>query len=158
MRGTQSQLQNRHLPGHTLAMSHQPPVPAKGPSSLMQATVVRTADALARKHPEAAIDLLAEMMLVADKDADKIKAATELLDRGHGKPLAATIQLPVTRRLAQQLEALSEAELISLATKSPTSIELAEREAQDAEFTEVPLPRPSKGEEPAAAPADFDFE
>lgn len=121
-------------------------------TNILQAAVVRTADALARTHTEAAMDTLVELMKDAEKDADRIKAATEILDRGHGKPLAATIQLPVSKRTVAQLCALDRDELLRIASQP---VDQATLTLQDAEFEE----KFSDAEPTAPATTDdFDFE
>jgi HEAT repeat protein len=84
--------------------------PAPAPTA---PAISRAADALARTHGERAITVLADLMENGEKDSDRIKAATEILDRGYGKPLAATIALPVPKRIASQLYAMSDEELIA---------------------------------------------
>lgn len=121
-------------------------------TNILQAAVVRTADALARTHTEAAMATLVELMTDAEKDADRIKAATEILDRGHGKPLAATIQLPVSKRVVAQLCALDRDELLRIASQ-PSDPEILD--AQEAEFDEkFSDPEPTT----AAETSDFNFE
>lgn len=73
----------------------------------------RAADALAREHTERAINTIADIMddPFAD-DKDRLSAAKDLLDRGHGKPLQATIALPMNRQQAAALAGMSDAELI----------------------------------------------
>ena len=83
-----------------------PTVPASDPK-------VRTADVLARQHTARAILTLADIMESSEKDADRVHAAKEILDRGWGKPLTATITLPASRKLASQLYAMEESELVS---------------------------------------------
>ena len=70
----------------------------------------RKADALAREHTEEAIARLAQIMRDGE-DRDAISASKELLDRGHGKPLTATIALPVSRQQAALLAQMSDDEL-----------------------------------------------
>lgn len=97
---------------------------------------MKTADSLARQHTELAIETLAEIM--ADpwaKDADRIKAADSILDRGHGKPLAATISLPPSKLALQQLAAMSDEELMEV-IKKPLP-RLAGPDPIEAEFSEV---------------------
>jgi hypothetical protein len=72
--------------------------------------MTRSADSLARDHTEAAINVLAEALNDVDTKY-QIAAAKELLDRGHGKPLNATISVPVNRQQAQRLAAMTDEEL-----------------------------------------------
>ncbi len=46
------------------------------------------------------------------EDRDRLKAAEQLLDRGHGKPLTATIALPANRAQAALLAAMSDDDLL----------------------------------------------
>ncbi len=86
---------------------------APAPPTTPAPAISRAADALARTHGERAINVLADLMEHGEKDSDRIKAATEILDRGYGKPLAATIALPVPKRIASQLYAMSDEDLIA---------------------------------------------
>jgi hypothetical protein len=98
-----------------------------------------SADKLARNHTALAIETLAEIM--ADpwaKDADRIKAADSILDRGHGKPLAATISLPPSKLALQQLAAMSDDELMEVIRKPLPRLAAPAIEAQ---FSEVPPAR-----------------
>jgi hypothetical protein len=104
---------------------------------------VRTADALAREHSAAAILTLVEVMESGDKDNARVAAAKEILDRGWGKPLTATISLPATRRLASTLYAMEEDELLTVIAAPPEpsfatgSVE-AELEDTDAALAALP--------------------
>lgn len=96
---------------------------------------MKSADSLARSHTEAAIETLAEIM--ADpwaKDADRIKAADSILDRGHGKPLSATITLPPSKLALQQLAAMTDDELMQVIRQPLPRLAAP---AIDAEFDEV---------------------
>jgi hypothetical protein len=86
------------------------PDPPAAPPALP--AVARTADALARTHVQKAIDTLVNVMDFAEKDADRVKAADIILDRGYGKPLAATIAIPIPKRIASQLYSMSDDELL----------------------------------------------
>lgn len=97
---------------------------------------MKSADSLARSHTELAIETLAEIM--ADpwaKDADRIKAADSMLDRGHGKPLAATITLPPSKLALQQLAGMSDDELMAI-VRQPLP-RLMAPEVIDGEFEEA---------------------
>jgi HEAT repeat protein len=73
----------------------------------------RAADSLAREHTERAIDTLADVMTDPLSDnKERIAAANSLLDRGHGKPLQATIALPANRQQAAALAKMSDEDLI----------------------------------------------
>lgn len=72
----------------------------------------RSLDNLAREHTERAVEVIAEILNdPLAEPRDRIKAADSILDRGHGKPLTATIALPASRQQAAMLAAMSEAEL-----------------------------------------------
>lgn len=62
--------------------------------------------------------MLAEI-LDEDDPRHRIAAAKELLDRGHGKPLNAVIQVPTSRAQAQKLAAMSDAELQDALRSTP---------------------------------------
>jgi hypothetical protein len=75
-------------------------------------SLFRSADKLAREHTERAISTIAEIMDDPFAESrDRISAAKELLDRGHGKPLTATIALPMSRQQAAALAQMSDDEL-----------------------------------------------
>jgi hypothetical protein len=101
-----------------------------------------SADKIARSHTAAAIATLAKIMKdTTAKDADRIKAADSILDRGHGKPLAATITLPPSKQALQQLAAMTDDELMAVIRKPLPRLASP---AIDAEFEEVPAPRPGE--------------
>lgn len=79
----------------------------------MSGRLVRAADSLAREHTEDAVTTIA--MVMNDpfaENRDRLRAAEAILDRGHGKPLTATIALPANRQQAAMLAALSDEELM----------------------------------------------
>jgi hypothetical protein len=102
---------------------------------------MKSADSLARSYTESAIATLAEIMTDPwAKDADRIKAADSILDRGHGKPLAATITLPPSKLALQQLAAMSDDELMNVIRQPLPRLAAP---AIEAEFEEVnPAPGP----------------
>ena len=72
----------------------------------------RDASNLAREHTERAIETIANVMDDwSAEDRDRLAAANALLDRAHGKPVNAVIQVPMNRQIAQQLAAMSDEEL-----------------------------------------------
>lgn len=76
------------------------------------------ADQLAREHTEAAIQTLAEIMYDGDaKTADRIKAADSILDRGHGKPIQATIAIPMEKATRDALYDMTDDELMAEAKR-----------------------------------------
>jgi class 3 adenylate cyclase len=73
----------------------------------------RAVDSLARQHTERAIDTIVEVMNDPfAENKDRLKAADSILDRGHGKPLTATIALPSNTAHRAMLAALSDEELM----------------------------------------------
>lgn len=73
----------------------------------------RRLDSLARDHTERAVETIAEIMNDPfAENKDRLKAADSILDRGHGKPLAATIALPGNRAQLAALAAMSDEELM----------------------------------------------
>jgi HEAT repeat protein len=83
----------------------------------MKGTLMRAADSLAREHTERAVETIVEVM--SDpfaENRDRLRAAEALLDRGHGKPLAATIAIPANRQQAAALAALTDEELMERIT------------------------------------------
>jgi len=93
------------------------------------ATLTRNADAIAREHTERAVEVIAECMEVFDPRV-ALAAAQAMLDRGHGKPLTAVIQVPMIRRKQAALNAISTDDLL---------------EAIEAEYEDIPmLPAPER--------------
>lgn len=85
----------------------------------------------------------------------RIAAARELLDRGHGKPLNATISVPTSRQQAQRLAQMSDAELQDALRATPLPqlaaplLHPEEREAIEAERV---------AQDPLLAGLDHDFD
>jgi hypothetical protein len=76
------------------------------------AKFIRSLDNLAREHTDEAMDTVHRIMSdPTAEDRDRLAAAREILDRGHGKPLTAVISLPANKRQAALLAAMSEEEL-----------------------------------------------
>lgn len=82
--------------------------------TLQMATTRPTMDQQARDLAPDAISTLHSIMAYGDKDSDRIAAAKELLDRGHGRPVSAVVQIPMTRRTAEALSAMSEDQLFNV--------------------------------------------
>ena len=99
------------------------------------AKVIRSADAMAREHTEEAIQTIRECMQVFDARV-ALEAAKAMLDRGHGKPITAIIQVPMAKRMQSQLNALSDDQLL---------------EAIDAEFEDLPKLAAPKVSDPLLA-------
>lgn len=78
----------------------------------MKQRLFRDASSIAREHTERAIETIAHVMDDwTAEDRDRIAAANALLDRAHGKPVNAVIQVPMNRQIAQQLASMSDEEL-----------------------------------------------
>ena len=89
----------------------------------MKGRLIRNADRLAQEHTETAITTIVNVMNDQfAEDRDRIAAANALLDRGHGKPVAAVISIPASRQMQAALSAMSDADL-------------------EAEMLDAPLPR-----------------
>lgn len=75
----------------------------------------RPADSLAREHTETAIQTIADVMIDPfAENKDRLNAAKEILDRGHGKPLQAVIQVPANKAAAARLAAMNDEELMAI--------------------------------------------
>jgi hypothetical protein len=53
------------------------------------------------------------------EDRDRIAAANALLDRGHGKPVAAVISIPASRQMQAALSAMTDEDLESQIMDQP---------------------------------------
>jgi hypothetical protein len=70
---------------------------------------------IARPHAERAIEVLAEIMdNEIHEPRDRIRAASDLLDRGYGKPSQALIVAPSGGKLRQLAAAKTDAELVAI--------------------------------------------
>lgn len=77
--------------------------------------VFRSLDNLAREHTEKAVKVMADIMDDPfAENRDRLKAANDILDRGHGKPLVATIALPANRAAAARLAAMDDSALMAV--------------------------------------------
>lgn len=103
---------------------------------------MKRADVLAREHTEKAIATLAEAMdNPMNETRERISAAKELLDRGHGKAAQAIIALPPTRQQAAMLAGMSDEDLMAIVHQPlPRLAQMRHRESSviDAEFSAVP--------------------
>lgn len=80
----------------------------------------RPLDAMARELASKALDTIAQVMDdPLAEHRDRLRAAEQILDRGHGKPLSATIQLPTSRRAALAMAQLSDEELMERINSVP---------------------------------------
>lgn len=100
---------------------------------------MKRADELAREHTERAIAVLAEAMDDPFAETkDRLKAAAELLDRGHGKAAQAIIALPPTRQQARILAAMDDDALMAIVQQPlPRLSQMRRAPVIEGEFTEV---------------------
>lgn len=95
---------------------------------------MKTIDGLAREHTERAIEVVREVLDDPfAENRDRLKAAEQILDRGHGKPNQAIIAIPGNRQIATQLAGLTDDQLLELLNRH----ELPRLAPIDATFTEV---------------------
>jgi cytochrome P450 len=89
---------------------------------------------LARRHTEAAVKTIAEIMDdPLSEDRDRLRAAETLLDRGYGKSSQAVILVPGDKtEVRKALAAMDDAELMQIVNESRLP-----RLTVDAEFEEV---------------------
>jgi hypothetical protein len=103
-----------------------------------------TADRLARAHTSEAIGAIVNVLRSEHtKDADKLRAAELLLDRGHGKATQATITIPAKGAAAQRLAQLSTEKLLEMIEARGGMEVLHQRNAIEGEFTEAPAALPA---------------
>lgn len=78
-------------------------------------SLIRRADRLAQDHTEKAIDTIVEIMEDGfAENRDRLRAAEAILDRGHGKPLTASISLPANKEQLRQLAAMADEDLLAV--------------------------------------------
>jgi hypothetical protein len=96
------------------------------------ATITRKHDAsaAAREHTAAAIEKMAALIDSMDPRI-ALEAAKAILDRGHGKPINAIIQIPATQQQRRQMAAM-------------TDLELEEAIDAEVEMPELPPPAPQQ--------------
>jgi hypothetical protein len=132
-----------------------------------QQYIPASADSLARLHTAEAIGALVTVMRrKGAKEADVIKAASELLDRGHGKAVQATIAVPVRQAVAAKLAGLDDSALLAIAAAgragrigdAPLSLPFGlQRDAvTDAELVQADPPREPDGDAEPAVPHEFE--
>ena len=111
-------------------------------------SLIRSLDSMAREHTESAVQTIVAIMNDPDlPPKDRLKAAQEILDRGHGKPINATISIPASRLMQQKIEAMTDAELMAVVQShelpriSPTTFVPAGTPADDTEidYSDDPL-------------------
>lgn len=97
-------------------------------------------DSLARAHTEEAVRIIREVMTdTFAENRDRLAAAKEMLDRGHGKAVNAVIQVPANRAAAALLAAMDDDALLAI-IRNATLPRLREP-VIDAEYTALPAPR-----------------
>lgn len=77
-----------------------------------------SADSLARIHTAEAMGVLIDAMngdIPGIKPAERLKAATTILERGHGKAVQAVISVPARAAVAAKLAAMSDEALLQIA-------------------------------------------
>lgn len=132
-----------------------------------QQYIPASADSLARLHTAEAIGTLVSIQRNKQaKDADRIKAASELLDRGHGKAVQATIAVPVRQAVAAKLAGLDDSALLAIAAAGragrigdvPAALPfgLQRDNVTDAELALADPPREPDGDAEPAAPDEFE--
>lgn len=96
----------------------------------------------AREYTERALATIAEVM--SDpfaEDRDKLSAAKEMLDRGHGKATIAVIAIPAAQQARQIAASMTRAQLIEVIERAELPRLRHETEAVvEAEFTPVEDP------------------
>src|ERR1700748_3784475 len=113
----------------------------KRPAICRVPPAMRTADSIARDHTEEAIATIAEVMKDPfAENRDRVAAAKEILDRGHGKPNQAIIAVPGNRAIAALLSGKSDDELMAILNKHHPPRLQSHTPAIDAKFTEVDPP------------------
>jgi hypothetical protein len=83
----------------------------------------KRADEIARDLTQKALDTIELLMDDGDLDSVRLAAARDILDRGWGKPLQATIAIPASRKVTAELMGLDDGELLSIATREDEPIE-----------------------------------
>lgn len=74
-----------------------------------------SADSLARLHTAEAVGALVDVMRNG-KNAERIRAAELIIDRGHGRAVQAVISVPAKHAIAARLAALDDAALLAIAS------------------------------------------
>jgi hypothetical protein len=96
---------------------------------------------LARENIDEAIAVAREIMLdPLTKDADRMRAVEFFADRGYGKAAQAVIAVPMTKRLAQQLYGLSDADLLEIIDEGHEPKRISHEGAIDAEVVQATDP------------------
>lgn len=106
----------------------------------------RPLDAAARELAEEALVALREVMNDRDElGSARTSAANSILDRGYGKPLSATISVPLTKQLANRLAGMDDDALMHIIEAEPLPGEPGEPDAQvvaTLRLTHVPAGNP----------------
>lgn len=95
----------------------------------------------AREYSDKALATIAEVMDDPfAEDKDRLKAASEILDRGHGKATQAVIQIPPAQAARQEAAKLTRAQLLEVIQRA--ELPRLRHEAIDGEYEEVPARDP----------------
>lgn len=84
-----------------------------------QTVLGATADSLARLYTAEAMGLLVQVVRgdVEAKTSERIRAAEDILDRGHGRAVQAVISVPARQAVAARLAAMSDDALLQIAQR-----------------------------------------
>lgn len=86
-----------------------------------------TADTLARAYASEAIGVQVEVMRNgAEKAADRLRAAQDILDRGFGKPTSTVVTLPARANAAHRLASMSDSALLAVVQAARVAATAAE--------------------------------
>lgn len=97
----------------------------------------------ARDYTDKALETINEVM--SDpfaEDKDRLKAATEMLDRGHGKATQAVIAIPANQAIRDEAAKLTRQQLLEIIQRAELPRLRHESEPIDAEFEHVPARDP----------------
>jgi len=114
---------------------------------------VRGASELAREHTQRAISIIAEVMDTSPEAKERLRAAEMLLDRGHGKPMSTTIQIPAQQMAQEALAQMSDDELLTLVRGAPLP-RLRAQAASTVDATVIDVESVPSPEPAASAAAD----
>jgi hypothetical protein len=101
----------------------------------------RTLADKARERTDKALGVIEEIMEDPfAEDKDRLKAATEMLDRGHGKATQAVIALPASQAARDEAAKLTREQLLAIIRNA--ELPRLRSEAVDAEYEVVPAKDP----------------
>lgn len=100
--------------------------------------VEKTLAEKARELSDRALATISEVMEDPfAEDKDRLKAASEILDRGHGKATQAVIAIPASQAIRDEAAKLSRQQLLEIIQRAELPRLRHESEAIDAEFASV---------------------